>query len=302
VTAGGQKITPPPPTVPALQELYRPGDVVEIDWAAGGIREENERDYGNVGEIVKVLPRFLEVRHRLGFTFSVSRSHIISGVRVRVVQRDGPALQEQRKGDDQMRADGDSAPVPPAVTEAGDLGLAPRQTEAAFEVPAGQDWREVLTAETYRELKAAGWSDLRIMNVCGITKRQDLFYAWKRKQKLIGVSLRPGKTPAGDSGPDSRQERLDHTLATCGSGCGSGCRCADPGLTDDEDMPEGYGEKLVSVADVIKLIDAFEADKECCRRMLQNETITDRVAEVLLNYLTQSESRIEILKNAKLVL
>ncbi|MEW6540598.1 MAG: hypothetical protein AB1402_03135 [Bacillota bacterium] len=45
-----------------------------------------------------MLPRFLEVRHRLGFTFSVSRSHIISGVRVRVVQRDGPARQEQRKG------------------------------------------------------------------------------------------------------------------------------------------------------------------------------------------------------------
>ncbi|MEW6540597.1 MAG: hypothetical protein AB1402_03130 [Bacillota bacterium] len=136
-----------------------------------------------------------------------------------------------------MRADGDSAPVPPAVTEAGDLELA-LQTDG---VPKGQDWREAL---------------------------------WKRKQKLIGVSLRPSKMPAaGESGRVS---------STCES--------------------EAAGPEALTVSEVINILQELRRDAECCAELLAESSLTSNVAATLRQYADECESRLRQIESAKVVL
>lgn len=200
-----------------LQKLYRPGDLVKIDW---GWQKRDNLSYGDEGEVTLVTKRLIEVKHsRLGYGFSVSLNQIVSGVRVTVIKR--------KEEQEMSEVDGQHGEEQSPPEER------PRRRSRSMA------WREILTRDMYLQLKALGRTDKSIRLEYGI-QGDSTWQKWKRDQGLLpssAVKDRPARPAA--AGPEALTAgEAINIKCICGGDCRQGGMTLAEALTKVEFLRE----------------------------------------------------------------
>ncbi len=269
------------------------GDEVAVEWKRSAYSGSVNTAKHDRGTVILVAKRLIQIRHPLGFTFSVSAGDLACGTRLVVTKRkdEEPMMSEFEALDRQVDEGVEQAAPEPESEVTTEV-----QTEA-FSVPEGTNWREVMTRDKYLELKKAGKTDGWMAKACGVNGQT--FAKWKEENGLKGVKLNPNGTLyfpeeepvlGGTFTPPARVEP-SQPHSDCGNPCGEACKC-HPVKSDVETL--SFVQASVLVADL-------EDEIECCNQLIESSTLTKRVFEVVAKLLDESLARLDRIKAARVV-
>ena len=284
----------------------QPGDEVEVTWKRSIYQLPVNEAKNNIGTVVMITKRLIQIRHPLGYTFSVSKADLISGTKLTVTKQkevDPMAAFEafDRQTDEVEEPAASVVEVKPEVEPDPQADSDPE-----FHIVEGQDWKTVLTPEIFMGLKQAGWSDNRIAKACGTYTGK--LTEWKREHGLGNVKLKtdgtfPGIEPVAQD-------------CNCGGTCGDQCQC-HPGAIE-ETRPASVASSSqaanqlqaeIDVADkrgltlarAIDLVTELKQDIKSCGAALAVDEVEGDVRELLENYRNGCTSRLNQLLVSKVV-
>lgn len=254
----------------------QPGDEVEVTWKRSIYQLPVNEAKNNIGTVVMITKRLIQIRHPLGYTFSVSKADLISGTKLTVTKQkevDPMAAFEafDRQTDEVEEPAASVVEVKPEVEPDPQADSDPE-----FHVVEGQDWKTILTPKIFMGLKQAGWSDNRIAKACGTYTGK--LTEWKRENGLGNVRL---KTDGTFQAPKTITRECD-----CDGTCGDACKCrpvkspqaqlvtdqVELDTTGNEGLDSDYSRPFKSepikaeltVAQVVELMAELEGDIDDC--------------------------------------